>query len=54
VEALELAERLRMRGRGVDQLDAALGQLALERDLDAEEAAGATIPGESDKAWYSQ
>src|SRR5664279_1858747 len=40
VEALELAERLRMRGRGVDQLDACLGKLALERNLDDVEAAG--------------
>jgi hypothetical protein len=40
VEALELAERLRMGGRGVDQLDACLGELALEGDGDPEQASG--------------
>jgi hypothetical protein len=40
VEALELAERLRVGGGGVDQLDADLGELALELDRDPEQAAG--------------
>jgi hypothetical protein len=40
VEALELPERLRMGGCGVDQLDADLSQLALEGHLEPVEAAG--------------
>jgi hypothetical protein len=40
VEALELAERLRVGGGGVDQLDTCLGQPALEGDLLAEQATG--------------
>jgi hypothetical protein len=40
MEALELAERLRVGGRGVDQFDACLGQLALELDCDPEHATG--------------
>src|SRR5215203_2765445 len=40
VEALELAQCLRVGGGGVDQFDADLAELALERDLEAEQAAG--------------
>jgi hypothetical protein len=40
VEALELAERLRVGGGGVDQLDPCLGEPALELDRDPEQAAG--------------
>src|SRR5215218_3384472 len=40
VEALELAERFRVRGGGVNELDPERGQLALELDGEAEEAAG--------------
>ena len=40
VEALELAERLRVGGGGVDQLDVELAKLALEGDLVPEEAPG--------------
>lgn len=40
VEALELAECLRVRGRGVDQLDACLAEPSLEGDLQPVQTAG--------------
>jgi hypothetical protein len=40
VEAFQLAERLRVRRRGVDQLDTDLGELAHELDGDPEQAPG--------------
>src|SRR5439155_8163712 len=48
VEALELAERLGVRGRGADQLDAGLGEPALEVGFEAEQPAGevAAVVGE--------
>jgi len=48
VEALELAQGLRVGGTGVDELDPDLPQLTLEGDLDPEQAAGedAAVIGE--------
>jgi len=54
VEALQLAERLRVRRRGVDQLDAELGESALERDLEADQPpgeAGAVVTELADQSY---
>ncbi len=54
VEAFELAERLRVRRRGCDQLDAELGESALERDLEAEQPpgeAGAVVTELADQSY---
>jgi len=55
VEALELAERLRVRGCGADQLDADLTQAALEGDLDAVQPTGevAAVVREPQSMWIT-